>query len=379
MIVDDAIDELEQLGMTAEILEVNSDRASGDVLSQNPAPVETAGEDAVVVLQVSIGRGVVLRDDFLVITPGRKETVDVLLNDDANGVAQVLAPTLIEVDERIVAEVLDDGVVVVSADAPGTYEVSYGVGEAAPDERGTLVVTVEEFEAVILSAPNLAEVGAVVPFVGDSRGTIATRVWDFGDERTKSGQRVEHTYDTAGSYVVTLRITDETGNGTSTSTTIDLVDPAGTVAFDWPYGDVFEVPQRGREPVRGTGCGGDGSIGDGIPDGTWYGLLSAIDRTAGSLTIDLVCVFYDDAADEIIATGIGSGPADFYVVNNSDRTRTVELHPEFTHHDAVRTDDGCVDPGPVADAASDGHKLTPSWLIIADGQAVFALTSCAES
>lgn len=47
----------------------------------------------------------------------------------------------------------------------------------------------------------------------DSDGTVASYAWDFGDGSTDtgSGETVAHTYATAGSYIVTLRITDDRG------------------------------------------------------------------------------------------------------------------------------------------------------------------------
>ena len=41
----------------------------------------------------------------------------------------------------------------------------------------------------------------------------------------------------------------------------------------WPYPSFRDVPQFGYEPVRGSGCGADGSIGEQIPDGLWAGFL----------------------------------------------------------------------------------------------------------
>src|SRR5699024_7393807 len=45
----------------------------------------------------------------------------------------------------------------------------------------------------------------------DPDGSIASYEWDFGDGDTASGASVEHTYDAAGDYSVTLTVTDDRG------------------------------------------------------------------------------------------------------------------------------------------------------------------------
>ena len=45
-----------------------------------------------------------------------------------------------------------------------------------------------------------------------SDGEIVSYHWDFGDGTTGTGKNIEHTYSSAGTYNVTLTITDEFGN-----------------------------------------------------------------------------------------------------------------------------------------------------------------------
>jgi PKD repeat protein len=50
--------------------------------------------------------------------------------------------------------------------------------------------------------------------------------WDFGDGSPHgSGVEISHTYDVAGSYTVTLVLTDDTGRKTVTSKTVAVTDP----------------------------------------------------------------------------------------------------------------------------------------------------------
>jgi PKD repeat protein len=107
----------------------------------------------------------------------------------------------------------------------------------------------------------------------DLDGTIVTYDWDFGDGATGSGEMTTHTYTEAGTFTVTLTVTDDgtpalTDTATTTATITDVppvneppvadangpysaqlgdpitfdgsgsMDPDGTiVAYDWDFGD----------------------------------------------------------------------------------------------------------------------------------------------
>ncbi|QEE62511.1 PKD domain-containing protein [Salinibacterium sp. dk2585] len=59
----------------------------------------------------------------------------------------------------------------------------------------------------------------------DSDGTIAGYVWDFGDGNTATGVTASHSYAEAGSYTVTLTVTDNGGASNSTSKTVEATEP----------------------------------------------------------------------------------------------------------------------------------------------------------
>lgn len=64
-----------------------------------------------------------------------------------------------------------------------------------------------------------------VTFTGsgeDPDGSIVAWLWSFGDDTYDSGQSVTHTYERAGSYVVTLVAKDNFGNATSKQTTVEV-------------------------------------------------------------------------------------------------------------------------------------------------------------
>ena len=150
--------------------------------------------------------------------------------------------------------------------------------------------------------------------------------------------------------------------------------------FVFPYATFFEVPQLGTEPVRGTGCGADGQLGETIPDGIWDARRITI--SASTLSIDVQCVYYGDSGAQLLADCLAEeGPdgcedtdPDFWFVNASSRIRTMPLAPSFRRRYA--TNDGCTDPGPGNARGEQGQDDFDSWVIIEQGMATFALTSC---
>ncbi len=67
----------------------------------------------------------------------------------------------------------------------------------------------------------------------DAQGPIASYAWAFGDGSTATGPTAENTYAAAGSYLITLTVTDGAGNtGTTTSTvTVEGEPPTSAVGF----------------------------------------------------------------------------------------------------------------------------------------------------
>ncbi|MDF1565123.1 MAG: PKD domain-containing protein [Deltaproteobacteria bacterium] len=75
-----------------------------------------------------------------------------------------------------------------------------------------------------------AELGSAITFDGsgssDADGSIASYSWDLGDGNTATGVGPTHTYSAAGSYLVTLTVTDDDG-ATATDTTLATVSAPG--------------------------------------------------------------------------------------------------------------------------------------------------------
>lgn len=135
-----------------------------------------------------------------------------------------------------------------------------------------------------------------------------------------------------------------------------------------------EAPQLGSDPVRGSGCGLDGSIGETMPDGWWYGFTS--DWNANTFQFDMACVYSGEAAqpfiDECRAGPDGDlcleyGSPDFWVENRSQRTRTVPYSPAMEI--VVQDGGGC----PGYDARQGGML---ALVQIINGVVTYVVTSC---
>ena len=123
---------------------------------------------------------------------------------------------------------------------PGSYVVSLTVTD---NRGGTNTVT----HSVSASLPNVAPTAAFTTSATDlavstnatgstdSDGTIASYAWNFGDGAAASGATSSHTYATAGSYTISLTVTDNQGaTGTVThSVTVPAANIAPVAAFSF--------------------------------------------------------------------------------------------------------------------------------------------------
>ena len=65
----------------------------------------------------------------------------------------------------------------------------------------------------------------------DPDGSIASYAWDFGDGVTGAGVTASHTYGTAGTYSVSLTVTDNTGATGATTKSVTVTAPGDPTAF----------------------------------------------------------------------------------------------------------------------------------------------------
>lgn len=119
---------------------------------------------------------------------------------------------------------------------------TYSVGLTVTDNGGATATTTG---SITITAPNSAPTAAFTQSSNaltasfdassssDSDGSVASYAWDFGDGTTGSGAQPSHSYPTAGSYVVSLVVTDNLGaTGSVThSVTVAAANVPPTAAF----------------------------------------------------------------------------------------------------------------------------------------------------
>jgi PKD repeat protein len=126
----------------------------------------------------------------------------------------------------------------------------------------------------------------------DPDGTIASYAWTFGDGGTATGATASHTYATAGTYDVTLTVTDDDGATKSVTTQVVVTTP--------PVADFTATVDGARVDVDGSGSTDDGTIasyawtfGDG---GTATGATASHTYAAGG-TFEVTLTVTDDAGE----------------------------------------------------------------------------------
>jgi PKD repeat protein len=152
------------------------------------------------------------------------------------------------------------------------------------------------------------------------QGGIESYDWNFGDGNRGSGRTTSHEYSMAGTYVVTLTITDAYGRSASTSQAISVgagTNPSAAFVFSPTeplpgqqvnFNAAASVPAPGRTIVRYRWDFGDGSpSGSGVQASHTYAV-------AGTYNVTLVVT--DDAgrvgtATQSVSVGTGAPTADF--------------------------------------------------------------------
>ena len=184
----------------------NSKQVATRILHVNRPPRAEAGPDRLV-------------------CPGDKVNLDASLSNDPDG-----AISLYHWDFGDGAT-LDGKLVDHAYDKPGTYRVKLTV----TDDAGSHCSSTTDEMDVVVNAPPVADAGKDREvFIGgandavlldgsashDPDGTALTATWQIGADASEIGERVRHTFTTAGDYAVTLTVADTTGLacGTASST-----------------------------------------------------------------------------------------------------------------------------------------------------------------
>lgn len=219
-----------------------------------------------------------------------------------------------------------------SYSSTGTFIVSLTVtdNEAATDTATTEATIGLGNQAPIAypNGPYTGTVGSAVQFNGsgssDPDGAIISYNWDFGDGNTATGVNPNHTYNSAGTYNVTLTVMDDAGVIDSAGTSATISDTANQPPVANANG-----PYNGTAGVAVTFDGTDSSD----PDGS--------------------IVSYDwNFGDGTIAMDAGPSPSHTYAVNGSySVTMTVTDDAGATASDSTTANIGAApNEVPVADA-----------------------------
>ncbi len=141
-----------------------------------------------------------------------------------------------------------------------------------------------------------------------SNNPIATYSWNFGDGRTDSGVTVSHSFNDAGTYVVTLTVTDQYSRTAATSQTITVGGGAGPSASFLispatpRIGENVNFNASASRPAPGrTIRSYDWDFGDGAQKTTTSPITAHDYQTSGTFTVTLLVT--DDAGHATAANG----------------------------------------------------------------------------
>lgn len=207
--------------------------------------------------------------EFTSSTQGLTASVDGTASSDANGPISNYAWTFgdggtgsgVTAQHSYAASGTYDVTLTVTDNTGFTNSVTHPVTVTAPPANQ---VPVADFSSQV---NNLA-----VAFNGsasaDADGTIANYAWDFGDSTTGSGPTVDHTYATAGTYAVTLTVTDDDGaTGIVTKNVSVTAPPANAILAADVFGRTL-ASSWGNADTGGawstTGTAANYGVGNGV-------------------------------------------------------------------------------------------------------------------
>ena len=147
----------------------------------------------------------------------------------------------------------------------------------------------------------------------DSDGSIASRSWNFGDGTTSTATNPSKTYSAAGTYAVSLTVTDNQGGSSSTNRSVTVSTGGGLPECTAPRADQLER-NCSRSNQSATSAGNSTYFWVFIPSGTTQ---LRITTSGGTGNADL---FYNagtwPSPSNYTQRSINSGNSESIIVNN---------------------------------------------------------------
>ena len=187
----------------------------------------------------------------------------------------------------------------------------------------------------------------------DPDGSIVTYAWNFGDGNTSALANPSHTYAAAGTYNVSLTVTDDAGDSTSDATTATIemivVNTPPTADANGPYagyvGDTIVFDGSASSDADGAIVRYDWDFGDGTMAADAGPAPTHVYAAAGQYTVTLTVV--DDAGD----TGSDTSSATI-----TERAAASDGETQYNSYCASCHGDPWVDPA-VDPALAGAHRV----------------------
>jgi thermitase len=123
----------------------------------------------------------------------------------------------------------------------------------------------------------------------DTDGNVVSWDWNFGDGNSATAQNPNHAYTTAGTYAVTLTVTDDDGATDATTQNVTVMDTPGNIVLT---ASGYKVKGLQKADLAWTGVSSSVDVyrdGNVIATTTWNPYTDPIDQRGGGSYIYKVC------------------------------------------------------------------------------------------
>jgi PKD repeat protein len=182
----------------------------------------------------------------------------------------------------------------------GTYTITLTVtdtiGQTDSVSHDVTVSNLAPPVASFTALPSSGGVATVDASASTGTGTL-TYAWNFGDSITSTGMTHVHTYTSSGTYTITLTVKDSTGQSSSTTRSVTVVNNAVPPFPYIVFGTTFA--SNGVTPLPSVMV----SVTNVRTSETLIGTISDVD---GLYSVD-ISVLYVTTGDGVIVSGLGPG------------------------------------------------------------------------